>query len=43
MYYALRAVEIHNNSTESTVTAEDNATIDNITGYGRFAPASTLL
>ena len=38
MYYALRAVEAHNNRTEPTVTAEDNATIANITDYSRFTP-----
>ena len=43
MYYALRAVEAHNNITESTVTAEDNATIANITDYSRFAPAGMEL
>ena len=43
MYYALRAVEAHNNRTESTVTAEDNATIANITDHSRFAPAGMEL
>ena len=43
MYYALRAVEAHNNRIESTVTAEDNATIANITDHSRFAPASMEL
>ena len=43
MYYALRAVEAHNYSTESTVTAEDNATIANITDHSRFAPAGMEL
>ena len=42
-YYALRAVEAHNNMTESTVTAEDNATIANITDHSRFAPAGMEL
>ena len=43
MYHALRAVEAHNNRTESTVTAEDNATIANITDHSRFAPAGMEL
>ena len=43
MYYALRAVEAHNNRTEPTVTAEDNATIANITDHSRFAPAGMEL
>ena len=43
MYYALRAVEAHNNRTEPTVTAEDNATIANITDHSRFMPAGMEL
>ena len=43
MYYALRAGEAHNNRTESTVTAEDNATIANVTDHSRFAPAGMEL
>ena len=43
LYYALRAVEAHNNRIESTITAEDNATIANITGHSRFAPAGMEL
>ena len=43
MYYALRAVEAHNNRTEPTVTAEDNATIANITDHSRFQPAGMEL
>ena len=43
MYYALRAVEAHNNRTEPTVTAEDNATIANITDHSRFTPAGMEL
>ena len=43
MYYALRAVEAHNNRTEPTVTAEDNATIANITDHSRFIPAGMEL
>ena len=43
MCYALRAAEAHNNMTESTVTAEDNATIANITNHSRFAPAGMEL
>ena len=43
MYYALRAVEAHNNRTEPTVTAEDNATIANITDQSRFIPAGMEL
>ena len=40
MYYALRAVEVHNNRSVSVTTAEeDNATISNITDQTRFAPA----
>ena len=43
MYYALRAVEAHNNRTEPTVTAEDNATIANITDHSRFTPAGIYM
>ena len=43
LYYALRAVEAHNNRTESTVTAEDNATIANITANRFLAPAGMEL
>ena len=39
LYYALKAVETHNNMTGSVVTAEDNATIANITDQSRFTPA----
>ena len=39
MYYALRAVKAHNNKTESTATAEDNATIAKITDCRRFTAA----
>ena len=39
MYYALRVVEAHNNRTEPTATAEDNATIANITDHSGFTPA----
>ena len=39
LFYALRAMEAHNNRIEQTVTAEDNATIANITDHSRFAPA----
>ena len=43
IYYALRALEAHNNRTESTITAEDNATIANITDHSRSAPAGMEL
>ena len=43
MYYALRAMETHNNRTEPTVTAKDNATIANITDHSRFTPAGMEL
>ena len=43
MYYALRAVKAHNNRTKPTVTAEDNATIANITDHSRFIPAGMEL
>ena len=43
MLYALRAVEAHNNRTEPTVIAEDNATIANITDHSRFTPAGMEL
>ena len=40
MYYALRAVEAHNNRSVSATTAqEDNAIISSITDQTRFAPA----
>ena len=42
-YYALRTVEAHNNRTEPTVTAEDNAIIANITDHSRFVPAGMEL
>ena len=43
MYYALRAAEANNNSTVPTGTAEDNATIANITDHSRFTPAGMEL
>ena len=43
MYYALRTVKAHNNRTKPTVTAEDNATIANITDHSRFIPAGMEL
>ena len=42
-YYALRATEAHHNRTDSTVTAEDNAIIANITDHSRFSPAGMEL
>ena len=36
-------MEVHNNRTEPTVTAEENATIANITDHSRFAPAGMEL
>ena len=43
LYYALKAVDTHNNRTASVITAEDNATIANITDLSRFAPAGMEL
>ena len=43
LYYALKAVDTHNNRTTSVITAEDNATIANITDLSRFAPAGMEL
>ena len=39
MYYALKSIKINENSTRLTVTAEDNATIANITDHSRLTPA----
>ena len=41
LYYALRAVEAHNNRTESSVTAEDNATTANNSDHSTLPPAGT--
>ena len=39
LHFALKAVEIHNNMTESMVTVEANAVIETITDQSRFIPA----
>ena len=39
LYYALKAVKTHENRTEQAITAEDNATIANISDLSRFIPA----
>ena len=39
LHYALKAVEIHDNITESVVTVEDNAVVETITDQSRFTPA----
>ena len=39
LYYALKAVYTDNNRTKPVITAEDNATIANITDHSRFTPA----
>ena len=43
MYYALKSIRINENSTEQRVTAEDNATIANITDHSRLTPAGMEL
>ena len=43
MYYALKGIRVNNNRNGSTVTAENNTTIANITDHGRFTPAGMEL